>query len=212
MGQPLVRHSTHIGYKAAQTLYYAVGEQAERIGLPLTQFITINFSMTAIAPADATKAFQTLRRSYFNKWTTRPCQGAGPAWVPTYTYVFENERDNEAFDLIALDAPHNVHVHWLAHVPAVRLHDFKMRLSGWLDAISGSFNPAGAIDVRPVNNEKGLRPYGLKGTDKAWAAHFGVEHAPQGLIIGRRSGTSINLGPKARLALDRQLGIRRKAA
>lgn len=212
MGQSLVRQSTCIGYKAAQTLYYAVGEQAERIGLPLTQLVTINFSMTSIEPAEATKGFQKLRRSHFNKWATRPCRGSGNAFTPTYAYIFENERDGISFDIIAAGAPHNAHVHWLAHVPASRLHDFTMRLPGWLDAISGTLSPVGAIDIRPIDNNKGLRGYGLKGIQKAWAGHFGAEHAPQGLIIGRRSGTSTNLGRTARLALDRQLGIRRKAA
>jgi len=87
-----------------------------------------------------------------------------------------------------------------------------LRLHGWLDAISGALCPAGAVDIRLIDNTKGLRRYGMKGVQEAWAGHFGVIHEPQGLIIGRRSGTSANLGRTARLDLDRQLGIRRKAA
>jgi len=206
------RHSLHLGKKAAKTLYYAVGEQAERIGQPLTHLITINFSMTAVEPQNAAKAFQKLRLSYFNKWATRPCRGGGTAFTPAYAYCFENERDGVAFEIIEPGAPHNVHVHWLAHIPPARLHDFEMRVWGWLDAIGGQVSPAGAIKIDPIFHEKGLRRYVLKGTGQPWAARFGAAYAPQGLIIGRRSGTSINLGRSARLALDRQLGIRRKAA
>jgi hypothetical protein len=212
MGQLVVRSSTHIGYKAAQTLYYAVGEQAERIGLPLTHLITLNFSMTSIPPEDASNAFQRLRRSHFNKWATRPRLRAGAAFVPTYAYIFENERDGIPFNVIAPGEPHNVHVHWLAHIPARRLHDLTLRLHGWLDAISEALCPAGTIDIRPIGNSKGLRRYGMKGVQETWAGRFGVTHEPQGLILGRRSGTSTNLGRKARIDLDRQLGIRRSAA
>jgi hypothetical protein len=206
------RRSFHIGHKAAQTLYYAVGEQAERIGLPLTHFITINFSLTQIDPANATLAFQRLRLSFFNKWATRVGHGVGKAFAPTYAYSFENERDGVAFDTVEADAPHNVHVHWLAHIPATRVFDFEAHVWGWLDAVGGRVSPASAIDIIPIDNEKGLRRYILKGTNQSWAAHFGAAHAPQGLIVGRRSGTSVNLGPAARIRLDRQMGIRRRAA
>jgi hypothetical protein len=212
MGQLVVRSSVHIGYKAAQTLYYAVGEQAERIGLPLTHLITLNFSMTSVPPENATNAFQRLRLSYFNKWATRPRLRAGAAFVPTYAYIFENERHGVPFNVMAPGEPHNVHVHWLAHIPARRLYDFTLRLQGWVDAVSGALCPTGSTDIRPIDNHKGLRRYGMKGVQEAWAGRFGVTHEPQGLIIGRRSGTSANLGRKSRLDLDRQLGIRRTAA
>jgi hypothetical protein len=209
----MVEHrSRHLGQKAAQTLYYAVGEQAERIGLPLTHHITINFSLTEIAPQDATTAFQKLRLSHFNKWAARPCRGAGEVFTPAHAYCFENERDGVAFDIIEPGAPHNVQVHWLAHIPHARLHDFEMRVWGWVDTVGGRISPAGAIDIGPIFHEKGLRRYLLKGIAEPWAAQFGAAYKPQGLIIGRRSGTSINLGRAARISLDRPLGIRRRAA
>jgi hypothetical protein len=116
MGQLVVRFSTHIGYKAAQTLYYAVGEQAG---------------------------------------------------------------DGAPFNVIAPGAPHNVHVHWLAHVPARRLHDFTLRLHGWLDAISGALCPAGTIDIRPIDNTKGLRRYGMPARSRPSA-----RYSPHGGVIG----------------------------
>ena len=54
--------------------------------------------------------------------------------------------------------------------------------------------------------------YLLKGTKPFIASKYGrgQEAEPQGIIIGRRADTSRNLGPTARRACDRELGIRRK--
>jgi hypothetical protein len=206
----VARHSRHIGHKAAQTIYYAIGEHAARIGLPITHLVTINFSLTGIQPDRAVEAFQIIRRSRFNKWATRPRKGAGAAFTPTYVYWFENVRDNVAID--GPDETQNVHVHWLVHLPAERSHDFKGRLWGWVDELAGSISAGNAIDIKPAYNPKGLRPYALKGAAPATAKHFGATPIDQGLIVGRRAGTSANLGPKARIALDKQLRIRRRAA
>lgn len=207
----VLKTSTHIGRKAAQTLYYAIGEQAERIGLPITHHVTINFGSTDIAPEKATVVFQELRRNYFDKWARRPRKGQGPKFVPAYAYVFENAKGGRAFDTIGPNLPHNVHVHWALHIPAERSHDFKMKLYEWLDQLCDRPCEANAIEVTcpPIKN---LRRYMLEGTDRNWASRYGATHKPQGMIIGKRCGTSVNLGPTARIALDQELGIRRRAA
>src|SRR5690606_41187226 len=88
VGQYLVpRRSTFIGAKAAQSVYYAIGEQAERIGLPLTQHVTINFRLTDIYPAKAVEVFTAIRRDRFDKWARRTRKGAGRAFVPAWAYV-----------------------------------------------------------------------------------------------------------------------------
>ena len=117
------RTSACLGYKAAQTLYYAIGEQAQRIGYPLNAWLTINFSMTSIAPWDAVDAFKRFRCNHLNQWARRPNKGKGPRFPATYAYVFENERDGVPFDEIGPDLPHNVHCHTYLHVPEARQHD-----------------------------------------------------------------------------------------
>jgi hypothetical protein len=87
-----------------------------------------------------------------------------------------------------------------------------MRVWGWLETHCEQVCPEGTIDIRPIDNEKGMRRYVLKGANQQWSRHFGAVSVDQGLIIGRRSGTSINLGPAARMRLDRQTGIRRRVA
>lgn len=204
--------SMRIGKKAAQTIYYAVGEQAQRIGLPLTHHVTINFSLTDIDPATATTAFAKLRRNYFDKWARRPRRGAGTAFAPAYAYVFENSRDGRPFETVASGEPHNVHVHWVLHLPADRVYEFKMKMFEWLDGFCKVPSEARAVRIDEVYEPKGLRRYVLTGTDDRWAARYGAQHESQGLVIGRRTGTTVNLGPSARLALDRKLGVYRRAA
>jgi hypothetical protein len=205
--------SRHLGYKAAQSLYYAIGTQAERIGLPLTHCVTINFAETGILPWEAPAQFGHLRRDRFNKWATRPRTGAGRAVPPTYAFIFENVRDKRAYDAMGPGLPHNVHVHWLVHIPPERSYDFRARVVEWVDELAGIYCPAGTVDMRPIDNMIGMRGYALKGTLAGWAGHFGARAEDQGVIEGgRRSGTSRNLGSTARRALDRAQGIRRRAA
>ena len=203
--------STSIGYKAAQTLYYAIGEQAERIGLPLNTWVTINFSLTAIDPWDSVQAFKDWRYNYFNKWARRPRKGQGQSFAPTIAYVFENKRGNDVYDEIGPDLPHNVQVHALFHIPPERQHDFECRAFEWLDAVTGGISAANAIDIRVVTQDNGIKNYCLKGSQPRVAKHFGVKnYSPQGAIKGKRTGTTANLGPSARKALDKALSVDRK--
>lgn len=210
--------SQELGYKATQTLHYAVHEQANRIGLPLTHWVTINFANTVIAPEQAVPLFGKLRTHHFNKWALRPCKGKGTAFQPTYAYVFENARDDteEIFDEIGPGLPHNVHVHWAVHLPGNRVFDFEQRIWEWLDQRCGAPSAANAIKIKPIEDDlggtEGIREYMLKGTnEKVGKEGFGVKRVePQGAIIGRRSGVSLNLGPTARRELDKLYGIRRQ--
>jgi hypothetical protein len=211
----LRRRSLSTAYRGSQTLYYA-GEQAERIGLPLNNWVTINFASTSIEPWDAALAFARYRMNYFNKWARR--LKVGKAFEPTYAYVFENERDGTAFTEIGPGLPHNVHVHWRVHVPPSLQHEFECLTYQWLDAIAGTVCSAGAVKVDVVRNSHAdavrIRAYMLKGSAVQVAKHFGAATGcrPQGAIVGRRSGTSENLGPSARRALDAKLKIKRRVA
>lgn len=202
--------SWHIGGKAAQTHYYA-REQAERIGLPLTHTVTINFASTRLNPRLAVAAFAQLRRNNFNKWATRPGVGKGGAVAPTYVFAFENARGDIAFDTMEPGDPHNVHVHWHVHIPANRLFDFEQQVWKWVEAVAGGIvGGAETIMVRPILTH--TNGYLLKGTTKTWAKIYarGQEAKPQGIIFGRRADVSRNLGPSARRAQDRARGVRRQ--
>lgn len=202
--------STHIGLKASRTLYYAIGELAGSLGMPLNQYVTLNFALTDIPADKAVDAFRALR-NLFIKWARRPRMGAGPAFTPTFAYAFENARDKKP--VMSLGADHNLHVHWLVHVPPQRQTEFGMVLYEWLDSLCTRPSAKGAIDLAPtVLQTKSLRGYLLKGSAPEWCEHFGASPSEQGLVLGRRTGTSRNLGPAARVEHDRRRGIRRRAA
>lgn len=206
--------SLSIGQKAASSVYYAVGSQAERIGLPLNHLVTYNFSAAGFDPREAVPAFGRLRLNYFNKWAARPPAGLLPT-TAAYAYSFENYRDDDdhAFETMEEGDPHNVHVHWLVHVPGARAHDFEGRAHEWLEAVIGPFTAANAVDVRAITYGDSpviLRNYLLKGGSARAARFCGKTRSAQGIIIGRRAGTSRSLGPTARRAMDSALGVRRR--
>jgi hypothetical protein len=102
----------------------------------------------------------------------------------------------------------------LAHVPA----DFVSRLTvlqkRWLRLITGQPYRKGVILSKPIGGRLGLEIgnpdlhasnleaaffYLLKGANPAAAAHFDLKRLEfGGRIIGKRCGTSQNIGPKAR--------------
>lgn len=205
----MVKISHRVGPKAAQTLYYAE-EQASRIGLPINISITLNLALLGISPHDAAKTFQKLRNQRFAPWVRRDKrQGC----IPTYTYGFENSRDGVPFT--DLHGPHNIHVHWAVHVPHRRHIAFEGELYRWVDEIAVSREwPSQALLIKPVTDPGNVCRYPIKGATKAVAEHYGVadeQVKAQGVVIGKRTGTTTNLGPTARRSLDKKMKINRRA-
>lgn len=210
---PHRRATGWVGQKGAQTLYYAE-QQAERIGYPLNWSITINFSRLGIAPQDAGRAFAKVRSQRFAPWVRRPSKAAQVhAAPPTYSYGFENCRDRQALGID--DEDHNVHVHWAVHVPLQRQRHLEGMLHRWMTQIAaGPDWPTEALHLARITRTGGTSRYPTKGARPETAKHFGVPEdkiAPQGVIVGQRTGTSRNIGPSARIRLDRRLGVNRKA-
>jgi hypothetical protein len=207
------RTTEWVGQKGAQTLYYAE-QQAARIGYPLNWSITINFSQIGIAPRDAGRAFAKIRSQRFAPWVRRPSRAAQVhSAPPTYSYGFENCRGGQALGINGGD--HNVHVHWAVHVPLQRQRHLEEMLHRWMTQIAGDPDwPIEALHLAPITRTGATARYPTKGARPETAKHFGVPEekiAPQGIIIGQRTGTSRNIGPSARISLDRKLGISRKA-
>ena len=203
------RTSFRVGIKGARTLYYAE-RHAERIGNPLNVSITLNLTMLGIAAVDTTAAFGRLRRERFSPWVRRPPkQARAKAGTPTYSYGFENSRNGAA--CTSRTGPHNIHVHWAAHVPPARRHDFDCQMVAWVDELAGTQNwPQPALEVRTIHRPGKVADYPIKGASPEIAAHFGRTAEPQGIIFGVRTGTTRNIGPAARRAADKAQGIDRR--
>lgn len=202
----------YVGAKAAQTNYYA-DMHAARIGFRINVRVTINFTLLGVAPQDATFLFKKMRSSRFTKWVSRPRKGCGTAAPPTDYHGFENRRGDEVYRQIGPGLPHNIHTHWSMHIPNKRHNDFTAELHRWVDEMAGTRDwPANALKIEDLTFGQPAK-YLNKGAKRDVALRYGAtpdKICEQGMIIGRRTGTSRNIGPARRRAEDAALGIDRR--
>ena len=170
-------------------------KHATAIRLPLNRMITIHWQAAGVslaAMAQATGRFVDL----MSKAIAR--HGGGTAWI----WVHENGDQKGA------------HCHLLAHVPRTAAATITKRQMGWLRRITGRPYKASVIQGRPIGTRAGLEAtlpdlhatnllaalcYCLKGANPAAISAFRLPHKESGgRIIGKRCGTSQNIGPKAR--------------
>jgi hypothetical protein len=186
------RVSQHINRKPASNIYHAI-RIAEAIGASLNTYVTINFTETDCAPETASFRWQRLRRHFFAPWARRPPRRLKRrADKCAYVWTLENS------GALAL--------HWLVHIPPDRLTEFKSCLPAWLANVGARPLHTSTIDIndKPYSM-RGLGRYILKGINPVYAPTLGIEHRPQGLVHGQRSGFSRSLGPSVKAAL-REVG------
>lgn len=178
------RKSHFINRRPAVNLHHAA-RYSEKIGLPLNRLITINFTLAGCAPEQATKLLQKLIAQRFAPWLRRTAR-AKIDIPPTYVWCMEA-------------AGGQIAAHVLLHMPTPMMQEFRKHLLEWLSGLLGKVHlDASVLHIQNVDNLVGAKRYVLKGIDPVWAAHLAVNAVPQGLVIGKRSGFSRNLGPAAR--------------
>lgn len=174
---------------------------ADAIGLPFTRMITLHWEAAGVAldgMARATGRFIEL----LSKALAR--HESATAWL----WVHENGHRKGG------------HCHILAHIPAALVVTVTRLQRRWLRAITGNPYRARVIHSDPIGGRLGLEgsnpalhainrdaalSYVLKGASADAAALFGLERLePGGRIIGKRCGTSQNIGAKARKSRARQ--------
>lgn len=185
---------------AAQVANLRAAERhAEKIGLPFTRMISIHWEGAGVPLAGMTKAtgrFTDLMAKALAR------HGSGAAWIWTH----ENGDGKGG------------HCHLLAHVPADLVSVLTGLQRGWLRRITGKPYRARVIHSKPIGGRLGLEAahpalhavnlavalaYVLKGANPEAASQFGLERLePGGRVIGKRCGTSQNIGAKARMAKD----------
>jgi hypothetical protein len=176
--------TSFIKRKAGASLLHSP-RTAQAHGRPLNTFVTINLWQFGITPRNAAEVFQQLRQRHFQTWSRYKPRGSketrnGP---PTYAWVIE--------------APNRrVHCHWAVHIRPNQLDDFEKKLPKWLLRLTGeSYVPSRAIDIIENTRPEGTKLYMAKGLDRSLAAMWNIRPVDSGTIIGRRAGTSRNLGP-----------------
>jgi hypothetical protein len=179
------RISHFIRRKPASNLHHAT-KYAAKIGCPLNTFVTINFAELGIDEKDVSSQFQKMVGQRFAPWLRRTAANNNGI-RPTYVWSLEAASKRPA-------------VHWMLHLPKSLISIFNKKLDRWVSQISSGDVSPQAIKTEKVNNDVGLKRYLLKGTDPQYAVCIGIRPTDQGIVIGKRSGFSRNLGPVARKA------------
>jgi hypothetical protein len=182
--------------KAAET-------HAQKIGLPFTRMVSIHWQAAGVPLAGMAKA-----TGRFTDLLTKALarHGRGTAWLWTHENVPGNGHDKGG------------HCHLLAHVPADLVPVVIALQRGWLRRITLRCYRARVIHSKPIGGRLGLETgnpdlhavnleaalaYILKGASPEAAAKFDLERIePSGRVIGKRCGTSQNIGAKARKPKD----------
>lgn len=124
--------------------------------------------------------------NWFQRWSTRACRSLNlPAnGTPTYVAVLET------------DGP-GIHAHLLFHIRPENRARFEAALHRRLRFQCGVPElPERSLDVRDAHNPEGLKLYLCKNMDPRFARAWGIRTTPGGRIHGRRSWSSMSLGPK----------------
>lgn len=180
------RRSSFINRKPASNIVRAVSV-ADAIGLPLNQFVTLNFGHTTCPSGLVSEQFELLRDNHFVPWLRR--KATGLRTPPAYVWSIESRGEYP-------------HVHWVVHIPDERIASFRALLPKWLAAVVPTVTCNSAVHVRDVPRPQGLAKYLIKGIDPVYARFFRIRHEPQGIVLGKRAGTSKSLGPSVRRRLQ----------
>lgn len=173
----------------------AAASHATRIGLPFTRMVTIHWGAAGVplgAMAKATGRFIDLLSKALSR------HGNRSAWL----WVHENGTGKGG------------HCHVLAHVPPSLVKIVTGLQRRWLRLITGRAYKGRVILSRPIGGRLRLEvnnpdlhtanldaalSYCLKAVCSQTASQFGLDRLQSGgRIIGKRCGTSQNIGPKAR--------------
>lgn len=188
------RESHGLSYKQVANLIAATGH-ANLVGLPLTRMITIHWESAGVPLAGMARA----TGRYIDLLTKALARrGHCTAWLWTH----ENGDRKGG------------HCHLLVHVPADLVSVLTGLQRGWLRRITGKPYRARAIHSKPIGGRLGLEKgnlelhminleaalaYVVKGVSPEAASQFPLKRLePGGRVIGKRCGTSQNIGAKAR--------------
>lgn len=182
----------------------AAERHAHKIGLPFTRMISIHWQAAEVPLAGMAKAtgrFTDLMAKALSR------HGRRTAWLWTHENVPGTGHTKGG------------HCHLIAHIPPDLVPVITALQRGWLRRITGQPYRARVIYSKPIGGRLGLETgnadlhavnlqsafaYLCKGAPQAVLDAAGIDrtHEPAGRVIGKRCGTSQNIGAKARMAKD----------
>lgn len=199
-----MKTNRYIGQQGAQTLYYAA-EVARFIHLPLNHFITINYRETSIPLLEVRDNFSKLL-AHINRYM-RSSTKHKASFTPTYAWVFENR--SYGIGRPAIEKLHNLHVHWIMHIPEGYEEDVLFKVKSYL--MKRTLINERTVHLADTDKNPNLS-YFMKGCKPELINIYGrgQEASDQGEVPGtKRVGASHNIGISARKAMDEKLGVKR---
>lgn len=173
----------------------AAARHAREIGLPFTRMITIHWEAAGVPLKSMAKGTGRFIELLTKALARHGCQ-------TTVLWVHENGEGKGA------------HCHLLAHIPGEMVSRVTRLQRGWLRRITEQPYKRRVIHSKPIGGRLGdelANPahhainlevalgYVLKGASEEAAECFGLDRLePGGLVIGKRCGTSQNIGKAAR--------------
>jgi hypothetical protein len=185
-----MRSTDVISARAIDAILHAANAAIHR-GCRLDQFLTVHCSRGGISSREV-HAFITAFTKSVGDWLR--LRGAPLAWI----WVLENP------------PMHGLNWHFVLHVPEQHIEAFKRVYRKKLRLAGADLRRAKVALLKPVDHRddpynskyspslNGLLRYLLKGGDPEMCRKLWIRHEDQGFIIGKRSGFSEFLGPKAR--------------
>lgn len=168
---------------------HAAEKYTEKIGLPLNRFITITWLLTEHGKLCAEKFQHGMKNMY--QWFRY--KGVETAWL----YVHENPKSP-----LDDDKP-NTHI--MLHLPRkINRSQFAAMLEKWFGALDGGIKSEPRTRSGYQGQDTRLQ-YMTKGADFLTCRRHGGHRSKggQGTVPFKRSGTSQNIGLKARLEYDK---------
>ncbi len=180
----------YITLEAAENIIQATGFSAQ-LDVPINRHLTISWAVADVPGrvSDAQGKFLELASKWLRYHSV----------TPAYVYVIENG------PVLGL------HSHIAIHIPDELAREFRKMTDRWVRSLGGSPRTKGALLLSPKDkfaprshhqSIRHLLRYILKGTEQSAAdlLNINTEYTKAGVVIGRRCGTSENIGKKAREA------------
>lgn len=165
---------------------------AANLKRPLNTFVTVNITHTSCPIDVVSKRFAELRNQRFQRWADYKPRGISEARNGPPTFIWSIENSNGV-----------INIHWLVYISPKFRKEFDIKIIKWVKSIMGPIDDTECVvDIKDAYNPEGAKLYMMKGLEPVYAKAWKIRHKYQGLVIGKRCGTSINIGRSARMNME----------
>lgn len=173
----------HVARRSAENVLHSI-RFARDLNQPFNRFVTIDFSSLGIEEEAAGPLFIKLRQCVSRWWRyERKKNPALPELFHNYCHANPAGRR---------------HVHWLLSVPDDMTAAFDKTVEDRLLKLTQLDALGDALHMQKATAPGNAGKYMMKGIDPMFAGYLHIQHVDEGVVTGRRTGVSRNIGRTAR--------------